>query len=256
MSTKEIDPWDLARPGFTRGSLAAAERQVIEQEFATYVAEALGMVNDGKEATVYLCRVRAGSCEAEYLAAKMYRARKFRAFTTDAKYVNVDRVRDKRLAKAMRQKSRHGRDAAHYQWIDREWQMLEMLHAAGASVPQPYMHCSVGILMEYIGVAEQRAPALAELRLTKEEAQQAFEAVVRDLEILLECGVIHGDLSAYNILYIDNTPRMIDLPQAMRIDDAADPWTLFHRDVANICDYFGKRGIEVDALDLALRLWR
>jgi RIO kinase 1 len=79
---------------------------------------------------------------------------------------------------------------------------------------------------------------------------------VRDIEILLECGVIHGDLSAYNILYVDDTPRMIDLPQAMRIDDVADPWTLFHRDVANICDYFGKRGVEVDALDLALRLWR
>lgn len=256
MSTKEIDPWDLARPGFTRGTLAAAERQVIEQEFSTYVVEALGMVNDGKEATVYLCRTRAGSCEADYLAAKLYRARKFRAFTTDAKYVNVDKVRDKRLAKAMRQKSRRGRDAVHYQWIDREWQMLETLHAAGASVPRPYMHCSVGILMEYIGVADQRAPALAELRLTKEEAERAFEKVVRDIEILLECGVIHGDLSAYNILYVDATPRMIDLPQAMRIDDAADPWTLFHRDVANVCDYFGKRGVEVDALDLALRLWR
>ena len=244
------------RPGFTRGSLAAAERGVIAQEFSSYVAEVIGMVNDGKEATVYLCRARADVCDVEHLAAKMYRARKFRAFASDSKYINVDKIRDKRMAKAMRQKTRHGREAGHHLWIDREWQMLEMLHAAGASVPRPYMQCSVGILMEYIGVGGQRAPALAELRLSKAEAEHAFEKVVRDIEILLQCGVIHGDLSAYNILYLDETPRLIDLPQATRIDDAPDPWALFHRDVANVCEYFCKRGVEVDALDLALRLWR
>ncbi len=256
MSSKEIDPWDLARPEFTRGSLAGAERDVIEQEFSRYVVEVLHKINDGKEATVYLCRTRPEACAAPFLAAKMYRARKFRAFASDSKYRNVDKIRDRRMAKAMRQKTRHGRDAAHHEWIEREWQMLEMLHAAGASVPHPHMHCSVGILMEYLGVAQQRAPALAELRLSEDEARRAFDKVVRDIQILLECGVIHGDLSAYNILYFDETPRMIDLPQAMRIDDVADPWTLFHRDVANVCDYFNKRGVDVDALDLALRLWR
>lgn len=255
MSSKEIDPSDLARPEFTRGSLAAAERRVIEQEFSSYVDAVVGLINDGKEATVYLCRTRPGVADTDQLAAKMYRARKFRAFANEATYINPDKIRDRRMGKAMRQKTRHGRAAAHHHWIDREWQMLEMLHAAGASVPQPYLHCSDGILMEYIGRGGERAPALAELRLTQEEAERVFPLVVRDIEILLACGVVHGDLSAYNILYLDGTPRLIDLPQATRIDDAPDPWALFHRDITNVCEYFHKRGVDVDVLDLALRLW-
>ncbi len=255
MSSKEIDSSDLSRPTFTRGSLGAAERSVIEREFSSHVDEVVGMINDGKEATVYLCRARP-IAEVEFLAAKMYRARKFRAFSNETTYINTEKVRDRRMAKAMRQKSRHGRDAVHHQWIGREWQMLETLHDAGASVPKPYMQCSDGILMEFIGRDTERAPALAEVRLETEEAQRIFPIVVRDIEIMLECGVVHGDLSAYNVLYLDGTPRMIDLPQATRIDDAVDPWALFHRDVSNICEYFRKRGVEADALDLALRLWR
>ena len=229
---------------------------MIEQEFSSCIAEVTGMINDGKEATVYLCRARPEKTNVDFLAAKMYRARKFRAFSNDATYVNTEKMRDRRMAKAMRQHTRHGRHQAHLQWIDREWQMLETLHAAGASVPKPYMHCSVGILMEYLGRNGERAPALAELRLSAEEAGRVFPKVVRDIEILLDCGIVHGDLSAYNILYLDETPRLIDLPQAMRIDDAPDPWALFHRDITNVCEYFHKRGVEVDALDLALRLWR
>ena len=137
---------------------------MIEREFSSHVDEVVGMINDGKEATVYLCRARP-IAEVEYLAAKMYRARKFRAFSNEATYVNTEKIRDRRMAKAMRQKSRHGRDAVHHQWIGREWQMLETLHDAGASVPKPYMQCSDGILMEYIGRGAERAPALAELRL-------------------------------------------------------------------------------------------
>jgi len=256
MSSKEIDSSDLSRPAFTRVSLAEAERQVIEREFSRYVGEVIGMINDGKEATVYLCRARPDVAEPGYFAAKMYRARKFRAFASDANYINPDKIRDRRMAKAMRQRTRHGREAAHHLWIDREWQMLEMLHAAGASVPVPYMHCSDGILMEYIGRDGERAPALVELRLSVDEAERAFAKVLRDIEILLDCRVVHGDLSAYNILYLDDTPRLIDLPQATRIDDSPDPWTLFHRDIVNVCDYFRRRGVDVDALDLALRLWR
>jgi RIO kinase 1 len=236
-------------------SLAAAERGVIEREFSSHVEEVVGMINDGKEATVYLCRARPVA-EVEYLAAKMYRARKFRAFSNEATYVNTEKIRDRRMAKAMRQKSRHGRDAVHHQWIGREWQMLQTLHDAGASVPKPYMQCSDGILMEYIGRGGERAPALAELRLERDEAERVFPMVVRDIEIMLACGIVHGDLSAYNVLYLDATPRLIDLPQATRIDDAVDPWSLFHRDVSNICEYFSRRGVKTDPLDLALRLWQ
>jgi len=256
MPSNDDDFIDLTRPSFLRGSLAAAERHVIEQEFSSYVTDVVHKINDGKEATVYLCRARNDVVGVDYLAAKMYRARKFRAFASDSAYVNTAKMRDRRMAKAMRQHTRRGRYVAHHQWIDREWQMLELLHDAGASVPKPVARCGGGILMEYLGAGLERAPSLAETRLSRDEAERVFRLVVRDVEAMLRCGVIHGDLSAYNILYLDDRPRLIDLPQAMRIDDAPDPWALFHRDVANVADHFKRRGVDVDALDLALRLWR
>jgi RIO kinase 1 len=256
MSSNDDEFIDLTRPNFLRGSLAAAERHVIEQEFSSYVTDVIHKINDGKEATVYLCRARSDVVGVDHLAAKMYRARKFRAFASDAKYVNTAKMRDRRMAKAIRQHTAHGRHAAHHLWVDREWQMLELLHHAGASVPKPVARCDGGILMEYLGVELERAPSLAETRLIRDEAERVFHLVVRDIETMLRCGVIHGDLSAYNILYLDDRPRLIDLPQATCIDDAPDPWALFHRDVTNVADHFQRRGVTIDALDLALRLWR
>jgi RIO kinase 1 len=255
MSTED-ERLDLSRPAFLRGQLEDAERHVIEHEFGTCVGEVLGKVNDGKEATVYLCRVRPGTLDAEYVAAKMYRARKFRAFASDAHYTNPARMRDRRMAKAMTKRTRKGVHMAHHQWIEREWDALQRLHAAGASVPTPYLCCSDGILMEFLGDGIERAPALVETRLSGTELESAWHAVHDDIEILLACGLVHGDLSAYNILYAGGRPRLIDLPQALAIDDAPDPWALFFRDVSNVCDWFNRRGMTLDALDVALRLWR
>jgi RIO kinase 1 len=256
MSSEDERFFDLSRPAFTRGMLADAERHVIEREFSSHVAEVVGRINDGKEATVYRCRTTPAFGDAEYLAAKMYRARKFRAFANESAYTNPGRMRDRRLAKAMKQRSRRGLDAAHHDWIDREWAALTALHEAGASVPTPYLHCPDGILMEYLGIDDVRAPSLAEARLSREEAERALPLVLRDVEILLDCGLVHGDLSAYNVLYHEGRPRLIDLPQAMRIEDAADGWTLFLRDVTNVCDHFSRRGVAVDGLDVAMDLWR
>ena len=88
------------------------------------------------------------------------------------------------------------------------------------------------------------------------EAESAFASLTRDLEILLDCGYVHGDLSPYNVLYLDGAARMIDLPQAVRIDETPDAWTLFHRDVDNLTRYFTRNGVMSDPIDLAIRLWR
>ena len=246
---------DLTRPGFTRGQLAAAEQHMIRREFASTVDAVLGKINDGKEATVYLCRTRP-QCEfGELVAAKVYRARKFRAFANDATYTNPGRLRDRRLAKMLMKRKRRGREVAHHRWIDHEWRVLETLHEAGASVPKPHSSCDFGFLMEFIGAGETPAPKLAEVRLAPDETADAFAQIVRDVEILLDCGLVHGDLSAFNVLYLNGRTRLIDLPQAMAIDDAPDPWSLLLRDLTNVCDHFRRRGHDVDALDLALRLW-
>jgi RIO kinase 1 len=160
------------------------------------------------------------------------------------------------MAKAIKGRSRVGLRASHDLWIDREWQALNVLFEAGASVPKPYARCADGVLMEFIGHDDVRAPALAELRLDLDAATTAFEQLLRDVEILLDCGLVHGDLSPFNVLYENGRPRLIDLPQAVEIDATPDAWSLFVRDVDNLCRYVVKCGVEVDALDVALRLWR
>jgi RIO kinase 1 len=244
---------DLENPGFTRGMLAAAEQAVITDAFAHHVSAVLDTVNDGKEATVYLCQGRDGE---ELLAAKIYRARRFRAFANESQYLDLEAVRDKRLRKAIKQRSKKGKRVSHHMWIDREWQALKVLYEYGASVPKPWAHCSAGILMEYIGDADGAAPMLVHTRLSSEATARAFEAVINDVRTLLDCELIHGDLSAYNILYHQDRPRLIDLPQASDIKSLADPWPMFYRDIANLCQHFERQGLARDPLTLALDLWK
>jgi len=256
MASDGDDFIDLAGANFTRGVLGELEQRVVLREFSNFVTDVQGRINDGKEATVYLCRARPDVVADEFLAAKIYRARKFRAFATESRYRNPQKMRDRRLAKAIKGRSRVGQRASHDLWIDREWQALNALFEAGASVPKPYARCADGILMEFVGRDGVRAPALAELRLAPASARAAFERLLVDVRILLDCGLVHGDLSAFNVLYQNETPRLIDLPQAVAIDETPDTWSLFFRDIDNLCRYVGKCGVDVDALDTALRLWQ
>ena len=247
---------DLENPGFTRGGLAAAEQAVITDAFAHEVSAVLDTVNDGKEATVYLCQGRPGAHgPGELLAAKIYRARRFRAFANESQYLDLDAVRDKRLRKAIKQRSKKGKRVSHHMWIEQEWRALNTLYACGASVPKPWAHCAAGILMEYIGDADGAAPMLVHTRLSRNATARAFEAVIDDVRRLLDCELIHGDLSAYNILYHHARPRLIDLPQAREIKSLADPWPMFYRDIANLCQHFERQGLERDPLKLAQDLW-
>ncbi len=247
---------DLQDGRLKRGQLAGLEQRLVMDVFSKHVSNVAGVVNDGKEATVYLCPVRPGSgITGAFVAAKVYRSRRFRAFRNNADYRNLDNVTDRRLRKAIRQGSRTGQRAGQHMWVNREWEVLSVLHQAGASVPQPHDHSPDAVLMELVGTDGAAAPALAQLRLTPDDAQRAFAAVLEDVEILLDCGLVHGDLSAYNILYHDGRPRMIDLPQAVDVDGSADAWTLFHRDIDNVCGYFRRQGVDADPLDVAVKLW-
>ncbi len=244
---------DLMGGGFTRGMLADLEQKMLLQVFSKYISSVDGKVNDGKEATVYLCQSKLDGID--YLAAKVYRDRRFRGFANNAQYADAGRIRDRRLSKAIRQGSRIGRKVSQRLWVEREWQALNLLREAGASVPRPHDHAADAILMEFVGELGSAAPMLAQVKLDPETARHAYRAILRDVEVLLACGLVHGDLSAYNVLYQEGRPRMIDLPQVIDIDDAADAWTLFFRDIENIGSYFVRRGVQVDPLQDALRLW-
>ena len=106
-----------------------------------------------------------------------------------------------------------------------------------------------------IGDADGAAPMLVHVKLNRNATARAFEAIIDDVRTLLDCELIHGDLSAYNILYHRDRPRLIDLPQASAIKSLADPWPMFYRDIANICQHFERQGLERDPLRLAQDLW-
>ncbi|MGE0621068.1 MAG: RIO1 family regulatory kinase/ATPase [Pseudomonadales bacterium] len=245
---------DLMGGGFTRGMLAEMEQKMLLEVFSAHIESVTGKINDGKEATVYQCRAKPGR-GVDWYAAKVYRARRFRGFANNAEYTDTGRLRDRRMAKAIRKGTRTGRQASQRLWVDQEWAAMTALHEAGASVPVPVNHGPDAVLMEFVGTDGEPAPMLTRVRLDPEAARQAYESLKRDVALLLDCGLVHGDLSAYNVLYQAGRPRLIDLPQAVSLDGALDAWALFHRDVENLGDYFRRQGLDVDVTGDALTLW-
>lgn len=260
MSHKDYEPFDLAAGGFLRHELERFEIDNICNAFGGLVEEVLGKINDGKEATVYLCRgaprpLAAQEIPRPYLAAKIYRARKFRSFENDHRYRNFGKMRDRRMAKAMRGKTRKGQRAFHSHWIDSEWKCLRQLWSLGVSVPQPYMHSADGVLMEFIGNESGAAPRLINCRLAPQEAENLLAAIMADVETMITHGIVHGDLSAYNILYDGSRHTIIDVPQAVDAATAADALQLLQRDLINVGKYFGRYGLEVP-VEALMRRWR
>jgi RIO kinase 1 len=239
--------------GFLRGQLAELEKAEVLDEFGGRgVTDVLGVIGDGKEATVYACSA-AESAGRPYLAAKVYRAQKFRAFRGGQAYAGKRTPMNGRARRAIASRSDKGRAFEQQEWIGWEWQTLSRLHGVGASVPEPIARSPVAILMELIGDDGQGAPKLVHVELTPAQARRAFDSLLRDVEDFLDLHLVHGDLSAYNVLWHDERPRIIDVPQAIDLHGRPDGFAYFDRDVANLERYFARYGLS--ARDFALRTW-
>ena len=221
---------------------------------ARHIDEVLFPLKSGKEATVYVTRKNGGDAP-RLLAAKVYRDLQHRSFRRDGIYRTGWVVDDERLARAIAGKTRTGREALFGMWVGEEAQMLRRARSAGADVPAVVTATSSVILMEYLGDEEVRAPALAELQLTPEEAEEVFAQVMAGLTALLRANVIHADLSAYNVLCWEGRAVLIDFPQAVDARKNRNAQELLARDVANLCTYFRRQGYECDAERLARELW-
>jgi RIO kinase 1 len=228
-----------------------------------WIADVLSRVKGGKEASVYLCRAGTAIPGGGPVAAKVYRPRMLRNLKNDAIYREgrVD-LNDEgnTLFKdadvhAMQKRTTYGEELRHTSWIAHEFTTLQTLHAAGADVPEAFAMTKNAILMGYVGEFGVIAPALSEVSLGRDEARVLFERVIRNIDILLGANRIHGDLSAYNILYWDGGITLIDFPQVVSPDGNRNSFRIFERDVARVCDYFSKQGLQTNPRKLAADLW-
>ncbi len=155
----------------------------------------------------------------------------------------------------MKKRTNYGEELRHQSWISYEFQTLDVLHAAGADVPKPYAMEKNAILMGYVGDFGNAAPTLNSVTLDPDEAHPLFERVIRNVDLLLSNERIHGDLSAYNILYWDGDITLIDFPQVVPPESNPSAWNIFLRDVTRVCQYFNSQGVKVNAHKLAVELW-
>lgn len=228
-----------------------------------WISDVLYKVKGGKEASVYLCRP-GPAIQASLAAAKVYRPRSLRNLKQDHLYREgrTELTSDgKRLYKdadlgAIAKRTAYGEQIRHQSWIAYEFLTLQTLHEAGADVPRPYEVSNNAILMDYIGDVAAPAPALSEISLDRSEAHALFQRVQHNLELLLRHNVVHGDLSAYNILYWEGDITVIDFPQVVSPAENRNAFRIFERDVQRVCEYFSRMGVPADSRKLASDLWK
>jgi len=205
----------------------------------------------GKEAMIYVVR-----CGEEVRCAKVYKEANLRSFRQSVDYTEGRKVKNSRRARAMEKGSRYGRKAKEEAWQSTEVDALYRLAAAGVRVPEPYDFADGVLLMELVTDGEGRpAPRLNDVVLTPEQAREFHATLIREVVRMLCAGVVHGDLSEYNVLVGGEGPVIIDLPQAVDAAGNAHASGMLDRDVGNLTRYFGRFAPELLDTQYAKEIW-
>ncbi len=215
------------------------------------IDEVIRSLKSGKEATVYL--VRSG---AHTRCAKVYRNMAQRSFQRRAQYQEGRQVRGSRQARAIRKSTRFGRKEQEASWKNAEVDALYKLVAAGVRVPKPYGYFNDTLLMELVtDAAGDPAPRLSEVDLTPETAREYHRFLMQQIVRMLSIGLIHGDLSGFNVLVGPDGPVIIDLPQAVNAAGNNGARAMLERDVNNIRGTLGRFAPELLATQFAREMW-
>ncbi len=246
---------------FEAGWLLSSLRSFYEQGLITDV---LALAKGGKEASVYRCAAHPAT-GLEFLAAKIYRPRMLRNLRNDSLYRQgretlqdsgrVVKKRERRVMLAIEKKTNFGQLVSHMSWLGYEFVTLRRLYNAGAAVPRPVAVNPNSVLMAYVGDASRAAPTLHEISLGPREARALFDETLRNIELMLSQGLVHADLSAYNILYWEGAIYLIDFPQVIDIHINRSARAILARDVLRVCQYFHGQGVDCDSEVIMRRLW-
>ena len=198
------------------------------------VDEVIGQLMSGKEATVYVVR-----CGEHIRCAKVYKEANQRSFRKNASYQEGRKVKNSRQARAMEKGSRYGRQMQEEVWQSAEVDALYRLATDGVRVPQPHLCFEGVLLMDLVLDADgHAAPRLNDVELSEEQALKYHALLVNQVVRMLCAGIIHGDLSEYNILVAADGPVIIDLPQAIDASGNSHAAEMLERDVVNLRTYF------------------
>ena len=205
----------------------------------------------GKEAMVFVVR-----CGDETRCAKVYKEATHRSFRQAVDYTENRKVKNSREARAMAKGTRFGKQVQEAAWQSAEVDALYRLAAAGVRVPKPYNFHDGVLLMELVADANgDAAPRLNDVAFTLEEARAHHATLLKEVVRMLCAGVVHGDLSEFNILLAEDGPVIIDLPQAVDAAGNNHAKAMLERDVANLRHYFGRFAPELLATDYGREIW-
>jgi RIO kinase 1 len=215
------------------------------------IEEVLRPLMSGKEAQIF--SVRSGG---EFRVAKVYKEAQNRSFKNRADYVEGRKVRNTRDQRAMSSGSRHGRAQVEAAWRTTEVDMIYRLRDAGVRVPEPYHFIDGVLVMEMITDEHgEPAPRLGEVQLDREAAQAVFDRLLAEVVRMLAAGVVHGDLSDFNVLLGTDGPVIIDFPQAVDASSNHNARKLLLRDVDNLHRYMARFAPERTPLPYAQEMW-
>jgi RIO kinase 1 len=215
------------------------------------VDEVLSQLMSGKEATVFVVR-----CGGEIRCAKVYKEAAKRSFKQAVQYQEGRKSKNSRRQRAMEKGSKFGRKQQEESWHNAEVDALYRIAEAGVRVPKPF-GCFDGVLLMELVTYDggEVAPRLNDVSMTHEQALEDHLTIMNDVKRMLVAGLVHGDLSEFNVLVDDYGPVIIDLPQA--VDAAANNHakSMLERDVGNMTEYYGQYAPELLRTNYAKEMW-
>jgi RIO kinase 1 len=215
------------------------------------VDEVLYQLMSGKEAQVYVVR-----CGDQARCAKVFKESQKRSFKQAVEYQEGRKVRNSRRARAMSKKTRYGQKEQEDAWLNAEVDALYRLAAAGVRVPEPFGFVDGVLLMELVTDDDGKAaPRLDDVAFTPEQARDYHGMIVEEVVRMLSAGLIHGDLSEFNVLVEPEGPVIIDLPQAVNASGNNNAERMLERDVDNMRRFFGRFAPDLLKTDYGKEIW-
>ena len=216
------------------------------------VDEVVSQLMSGKEAEVYVVQSM-----GELRCAKVYKDADHRSFSKQAQYQEGRKIRNSRQARAIGKNTKYGRKEQEGAWQNAEVDALRRLAAAGVRVPQIFNYVGGILLMELVVDKNgNAAPRLNDVKLTEEQAREYQRAIIAQIVLMLCAGLVHGDLSEYNVLVGSDGLVIIDLPQAIDAAGNNNAAAMLQRDVANMTAYFGRFAPDLLATDYGREIWK